>query len=567
MRFFVTSVGVDGAAALGGLAGADAHCQALAERVGAGQLTWRAYLSTSSDAGVAGVDARDRIGRGPWYNAKGALIARDIEELHTDRNGITRQTALTERGEIPKKAHDILTGSDENGRLARTDGVAATCANWTGSGEGVARVGHNDRMDSETFHNPRFKRWYGSWSSEHDTIGCGAAQLSRTGGAGQFYCFASDAFVPHRDEGAAPLRATYLRGLNVNHWIGDNLAATLLPNATYGATWFDEEDVRWIAAQGFDHVRVWVAGHRWVGTNGELDEAALAPFDDLLRWARDAKLGVVLAMHSTPGYRAGSRGDPPPADASSPFTDQATRGDAAYLWWLVARRYAREGDALRFELVVQPDAPDDMSIQTFNREALAAIRRTDRERMVYLTSHDDAHGAGLVDLSDPRTALSLRFWDPVVFTYQTDPRLPKVSFPSRAPDLRGRVEAGHPALRDAGTMLSETLVAERVERLARQSGGARSRPAYVAEFGVAKRADDVSAKRYLRAARTAFEAQGLGWAVYDYHTAFAVRDREGRATRILDGLSLGTEGDEVQPAPAAQSGVAPTSLQQRKPRW
>lgn len=515
-RFFVTSTGVDGSAALGGLAGADAHCQSLARAVGAGDRTWRAYLSTSGASGEQAVDARDRIGNGPWYNAKGRLIARNLEELHSDRNGITRHTALTELGDVPEKSHDILTGSDEDGRLAYAGGVPATCADWTASEEGIARIGHNDRMDSEAFDNPRFKRWCGSWVSEHDTAGCSRAHLGRTGGAGLFYCFASDDFAPHREEAAIASTATFVRGLNVNHWIGDNLPEKLLPGSGYAAPWFDEEDVQWIASQGFDHVRVWVAGHRWIDGRGDLDEAALEPFDRLLGWAKARGLGVVLAMHSTPGYRAGLRGEAPAAGASSPFVDEATQGDAAYLWWLVARRYAREADALRFELIVQPDAPSAAAMQAFNREALAAIRRTSPLRMVHLTAHDEAiESVGEVDLTDPRTSLSVRFWEPVSFTYQIDPKRPKVSF-------------------SAGT---ERAVVDAAAVLAKQMKVAGPHRVYVAEFGVAKGADDPSARRYVRATRAALEREGFSWAIYDYHTAFAVRDRQGKPTRVIEALT------------------------------
>lgn len=321
---------------------------------------------------------------------------------------------------------------------------------------------------------------------------------------------------PQAVDDAPRQTATFARGVNVNHWIGDNLPESMLPNATYGAAWFDEEDVRWIAAQGFDHVRVWVAGDRWTGTDGGLDEQALAPFDRLLAWARDARLGVVLAMHGTPRFRVGLRGDPPPPDASSPFTDESARRDAARLWGHVARRYAHEGDALRFELIVRPDAADAPSMQAFNREALAAVRQVDTTRVVYLTAHEGADAPALeVDLSDPRTALSVSFWEPEAFTYQIDPSAPLVAFP--------------------GT-LDEALIPAGVARLADASQRGR---VYVSEFGVARRADDASSLRYLRAVRSAFDRHGVDWAVYDYHTAFAVRDREGAATRVVEGLGLG----------------------------
>lgn len=191
MGFFVTSAGTGRGADLGGLAGADAHCQRLATAAGAGSRTWRAYLSTSAVGNERpAVHARDRIGKGPWFNAKGALIARDVAHLHGD-NGIAKATALDERGNPVKgrgdmpNEHDILTGS-------RPDGTAfspmpnLTCGNWTSSGEGQAMIGHHDRMGLVT--DP----WALSWNSSHQTRGCGQDALKTTGGAGLFYCFAAD---------------------------------------------------------------------------------------------------------------------------------------------------------------------------------------------------------------------------------------------------------------------------------------------------------------------------------------------------------------------------------------
>jgi hypothetical protein len=191
MGFFVTSVGVGKGADLGGLDGADAHCQKLASAAGAGQRKWRAYLSNSAVGNTTpAVHARERIGTGPWYNAKGVLIAKDVAQLHGDNN-ITKATALDERGNLVKGAgdspneHDILTGS-------RLDGTAfspihnQTCSNWTSSGDGQAMTGHHDRKGLTP--DP----WSLSWNSSHQTRGCSQDALKSTGGAGLFYCFASD---------------------------------------------------------------------------------------------------------------------------------------------------------------------------------------------------------------------------------------------------------------------------------------------------------------------------------------------------------------------------------------
>lgn len=191
MTFFVTSVGLGNGADLGGLEGADAHCLALAQAVGSTRTDWRAYLSTTAPGGEAGINARDRIGSGPWHNARGVLIAESVEQLHSDDNNITKETALTETGEVvpgrgdPVNMHDILTGSDPAGNYS-TAGGDTTCSNWTSSGEGSAIVGHHDRVGL------RETRHMMSWNSSHGTRGCSQEALQSTGGAGLFYCFAAD---------------------------------------------------------------------------------------------------------------------------------------------------------------------------------------------------------------------------------------------------------------------------------------------------------------------------------------------------------------------------------------
>src|SRR5438105_2986212 len=189
MTFFVTSTGSGKGADFGGLAGADHHCQTLAAAAGAGGKTWHAYLSTTATGGGAVVNARDRIGSGPWQNAKGVVIAKDVAELH-GQNNLDKQTALTEKGEIVStrdegtNKHDILTGSKPDG-TAFPPGDDKTCGNWTKSGEGSAIVGHHNRTGT----NPDPVANV-SWNSSHPTAGCSDEALKSTGGAGLLYCFA-----------------------------------------------------------------------------------------------------------------------------------------------------------------------------------------------------------------------------------------------------------------------------------------------------------------------------------------------------------------------------------------
>jgi len=189
MTFFVTSAGPGKGADLGGLEGADRHCQTLAQAAGAGGKTWRAYLSTQ---GAGAVNAKDRIGRGPWQNAKGVVIAKDVAELHNGNN-LNKQTALTEKGEVVKgrgdspNMHDILTGSQPDGTaFAISDD--RTCGNWTKGGQGAAMVGHHDRIGLDD--SAPAKSWNSSHPSRGPGGGCAQDDLKSTGGAGLLYCFA-----------------------------------------------------------------------------------------------------------------------------------------------------------------------------------------------------------------------------------------------------------------------------------------------------------------------------------------------------------------------------------------
>ena len=191
MTFFVTSVGIGKGADLGGLQGADRHCQSLAQAAGASGKTWHAYLSTQ---GSGAVNARDRIGKGPWQNVKGIVIAKDVNDLHGDNNNLTKQTALTEKGamvpsppEDTTNNHDILTGSQPDGTAFSGD-KDMTCGNWTKSGEGSAMLGHVNRRGLDD--SPAAKSWNSSHPSRGPSGGCSQMDLNSTGGAGLLYCFA-----------------------------------------------------------------------------------------------------------------------------------------------------------------------------------------------------------------------------------------------------------------------------------------------------------------------------------------------------------------------------------------
>jgi hypothetical protein len=186
MSFFITSVGSGKGADLGGLEGADRHCHTLADAAGAGNLQWRAYLGTIRRDGQPAVHARDRIGRGPWYNAKGVKVAEDVADLHSENNKLSKENSLTEKGTVVNgrgdqpNMHDILTGAQLDGTVYAAQGYT-NCDNWTSSGEGSARVGHHDRTGGGELPT--------SWNSAHDSRGCSQDNLRSSGGNGLFYCF------------------------------------------------------------------------------------------------------------------------------------------------------------------------------------------------------------------------------------------------------------------------------------------------------------------------------------------------------------------------------------------
>lgn len=550
MGFFVSSRSPGNGGNLGGLQGADRHCQLLASEAGVGDRTWHAYLSTAPDASTARVDARDRVGAGPWANAKGVVIARTLEDLHSDRNRIDRFTALDERGrEIPGIKHAILTGSDKSGRLAFTQSVPATCGNWTLNRGSFARLGHHDRYRAEGSEDT-LAHFDESWISRHDSRSCSEEDLPKTGSGGLIYCFAADA--PKHATPAAPEDSktyTYRRGVNLNHWLGDNLAASVAPNSLYAEPWFNQEDVDWIALQGFDHLRIHVNGGKWVTKEGDLDAAAIAPFENALRWANARGMGVVLTMTGLPRFRSGLRGEKVPG-AASPFSDVTTRGHASYLWWMVARHFADAGAGLRFELINAPDTKVASELRSFNSEMLAAIRRTNPTRVVYVTSLGmEIDKSETVDLSDPNTALAVTFMEPELFTWQMDPERPKVEFPGSVPDLSKFATEDDliPRLLSGASIGPELLKARMDVLGSRMKEEFGTREVYISTLSVFQGVEDKAARAYLSAAKAAIEAQGFSWAVYDYNTGGAIRGEDGKPTRVIEALGMGAP-EKAKPA-------------------
>ncbi len=343
--------------------------------------------------------------------------------------------------------------------------------------------------------------------------------------------------------GASPAPApaarsyTFRRGVNISHWLSQNY-----PERPYGAPWFGKEDVAWIAAQGFDHIRFPVDGRLWRRDDGTLNEAAIAPFDRALRWAQTRGLGVILDMH----FLSGASFDPQ-SQESSLFTDEVLLRQVADFWRRVAERYAGEGSWLRFELLNEPVAETSAQLNAFARHMLAAIRPSNPTRIVYLTSNrwSGFDTVPEVDVpADPYVAFTFHFYTPMLFTHQRAswsklPRnMPAVPFPGEVPDLTGHVPRDHFAWLPPGTELS---AAQQIDpafaRLAawvhEKAGG---REIHIGEFGAYAPADAASKRHYIAAVRAAAERHGFAWAVWDYDDSFGVRDRHGAPTPILEGL-------------------------------
>lgn len=336
---------------------------------------------------------------------------------------------------------------------------------------------------------------------------------------------------------AAEPAFTFRRGVNISHWLSQNGAGH-----PYAAPWFDEEDIAWIAAQGFDHIRYPVDGREWLRADGSLDEAKVAPFVRALGWTKAHGLGAVLDMHFLPGasFDPGDR-------QSAAFTDERLQASVADFWARTARRFAGEGDYLRFEVLNEPVADKNEQLNGFNRRMLAAIRASNPTRVVYLTSNRWSSFTTVADLEvpadDPHVAITLHYYEPMLFTHQRAswvrfPKdMPAVRFPGPVPDLTGFVPADHFAFRPAGTDLTVRQIDEAFDRVAawaaRQAPG---REIYLGEFGVFRPADADSKRRYVAAILANTRRLGWSWAVWDYQDSFGVRDAAGRGTPILEGL-------------------------------
>lgn len=330
---------------------------------------------------------------------------------------------------------------------------------------------------------------------------------------------------------------TFSHGISVGHWMAKM-------NGAYAGDWFTRADVGWIAAHRFDHIRWPVDGRLWLRADGSLDESKIVPLVAAVRWARDLGLGSVLDMHFLPGDPAAPYN--PDSQDTAIFTDPAVRARAAAFWGAVAMRLADEGPWIRFEILNEPNAPENEQLNILNGVCLAAIRAVDATRVVYLTSNRNSVFETLPDVvlpDDPHIVLKLHYDEPMIFTHQRaswkhlPPDMPLVHFPGRVPDLSAFVPPGHWAASLSGTELTVEKVQADFDRAAAwMAEHYPNVPMHLGGFGSYEQAPAESRITLARTVRRAAESHGWGWTVWDYRSSFGVRDAAGNPTAALPGL-------------------------------
>ncbi len=333
---------------------------------------------------------------------------------------------------------------------------------------------------------------------------------------------------------------SFMKGVNISHWLSQNG-----PTHSYGdPAWFNESDVAWIAAQGFDHIRLPVDVRLCLAADGSLDPVKLQPVTATINWSRARGLGLVLDAHFLPGADFNSVGGD-----KRVYTDPVLMEKVAGVWRGLAKRYAGQGDWLRFEILNEPVADENKQLNPLMHRMLSAIRESNPTRIVYVTSNKWSQFSTVPDVelpADRNIALTIHYYEPLVFTHQRaswagfDDKMDAVKFPGVVPDMAGHVAADRHEFGQKGDPLTVARVQASFEKVA--TWVRQRRPGleiYVGEFGVYQVADADSKRNWIYTVRHECEKRGWGWAVWDYKGGFAVRDRDGNGTPILDGLFKG----------------------------
>jgi endoglucanase len=336
-------------------------------------------------------------------------------------------------------------------------------------------------------------------------------------------------------------QVTFKRGVNISHWLSQNSGSR-----TYGAPWFGESDVAWIAQQGFDHIRLPVDIRLCMQPDGTLDPVKLKPVHDAIQWSKSHHLGLVLDAHFLPGADFN-----PVGGDKRVYTDPVLQAKVAAVWRELAQVFKDEDASVRFEILNEPVAEENKQLNPFMREMLGAIRESNPTRIVYVTSNrwssfDTVSDVELPD--DPNIALTIHNYEPLVFTHQRaswagfNDTLPAVHFPGEVPELTGHTSQTYALKLNPGDKLTVDDLKQRFTAVA--DWVAEHRPGievYVGEFGVYQTADPVSTRRWIAAIVAECEKRNWGWAVWDYKGGFAVRKADGSGTAVLEGLFAKSE--------------------------
>lgn len=329
---------------------------------------------------------------------------------------------------------------------------------------------------------------------------------------------------------------TFKRGVNISHWLSQNGGTQ-----TYAAPWFGENDVDWIAKQGFDHIRLPVDFRLCLAPDGSLDAAKIQPIADTIAWSKARGLGLILDAHFLPGADFNSVGGD-----SRVYTDPDLQQKAANAWRLMATHFAAEGPYLRFEILNEPVADQNKQLNPFMHLVLKAIRESNPTRIVYVTSNKWSSFHTVPDVvlpDDPNIALTIHYYEPLIFTHQRAPwvgfkdTLPPVTFPGVTPDVTGYTLPSYHQTLTPGDKLTERGVDATFARVSEWLAvHAPHIEVYVGEFGVYEPADAASKKHWIETVRKDAEKRGWGWGVWDYNDSFGVRRHDGSGTPVLEGL-------------------------------
>ncbi|HEY5079958.1 MAG TPA: cellulase family glycosylhydrolase [Opitutaceae bacterium] len=334
---------------------------------------------------------------------------------------------------------------------------------------------------------------------------------------------------------AADPAYTFKKGVNISHWLSQNAVGE------YAAPWFGEADVDWISKHGFDHIRLTVDFRECLAADGSLDEARLKPISDTFGWATARGLGVILDAHFLPGADFNSVGGD-----SRGYTDPAIQDKAANVWRMMAAHFAGAGPNVRFEILNEPVAAENKQLNPFMAHMLSAIRESNPTRIVYVTSNkwSSFHTVGDVVLpDDPNIALTIHFYEPLVFTHQRaswagfKDTMPPVAFPGVTPDVTGYTLPSYTQKIKAGEPITVAQIDEKFAKVSSWlAAHAPNIEVYVGEFGVYAPAPDDSKRRWIETVRKDAEARGWGWGVWEYEGGFGVRGKDGSGTAVLEGL-------------------------------